>query len=304
MKEKRITHLPKSFKRNILDLHAEEGEQWIEDLPNLIAEMSEKWSLAVDGPFPDLSYNFVAPCVCADGTNAVLKISYNEKDSVILSEAKFLTLVDGKGAVKLLRFDKNYCALLLERLIPGENLIELAKTDDEQATANAIRVMKKIRRPPPKNVRFPTLENWVSSFLRAGKTNFDFAGVKKAQKIFHRLIGSSEQNLLHGDLHHQNILSARRNSFLAIDPKGIVGDIGFEISVFLNNPRGWLLTNPDCRKITTQRRVEQFAEAFDIEPRDLREWAYAEAVLSAWWTVEDGGSDWEKWLACAEIWET
>ncbi len=70
----------------------------------------------------------------------------------------------------------------------------------------------------------------------------------------------------------------------------------------MNNPRGWLLTNPDRRKIM-QRRVEQFAEAFEIEPRDLREWAYAEAVLSAWWTIEDGGSDCEKWLACAEIWE-
>jgi streptomycin 6-kinase len=103
-------------------------------------------------------------------------------------------------------------------------------------------------------------------------------------------------------LHHQNILSARRDSFLAIDPKGIIGDVGFEISVFLNNPRGWLLPNPDCRKIA-QRRVKQFAEAFAIEPRDLCDWAYAEAVLSTWWTLEDGGNDWEKWLACAEIWD-
>lgn len=302
MEKKRIVHLPKKFKRNIFDLHAEKGEQWLDDLPDLIAEISEKWSLAVGEYFPELSYNFVAPCVCADGTNAVLKIGYNEKDSVISSEAKFLTVLDGKGAVKLLRFDKNHCALLLERLMPGENLIELAKTDDEKATANAIQVMKKIRHSPPENAEFPTLEKWVDSFRRAGKTNFDFAGVKKAKKIFDRLIDSSEPGLLHGDLHHQNILSARRDSFLAIDPKGIVGDIGFEISVFLNNPRGWLLTNPDRRKIM-QRRVEQFAEAFEIEPRDLREWAYAEAVLSAWWTIEDGGSDCEKWLACAEIWE-
>jgi hypothetical protein len=39
-----------------------------------------------------------------------------------------------------------------------------------------------------------------------------------------------------------------REPFLAIDPKGIVGDIGFEISVFLNNPRGWLLSNPDRKR--------------------------------------------------------
>lgn len=294
--------MPENFRRNILDLHREKGEQWLADLPDLIAEISGKWSLEVGESFPDLSYNFVAPCVCADGTNAVLKIGYHEKDSVVFSEAKYLTVLDGNGAVKLLRFDENHCALLLERLSPGENLIETATTDDEQATANAIQVMKKIRRSPPKNVEFSTLEKWVDSFLRAEKTDFNFAHIKKAQKIFERLIYSSEQLLLHGDLHHQNILSAGLDSYLAIDPKGIVGDIGFEISVFLNNPRGWLLTNPDRRKIA-QRRVEQFAEAFAINPRDLRDWAYAEAVLSAWWTMEDGGGDWEKWLACAEIWE-
>jgi len=302
MEKKSIAHLPENFSRNIFVLHAEKGKQWLDGLPNLIAKMSEKWSLVVHEPFPDLSYNFVAPCVCEGGTNAVLKIGYNEKDSIILSEANFLTVLDGNGAVKLLQFDKNYCALLLERLLPGENLVELAKTDDEQATANAIRVMKKIRHSPPENIGFPTLEKWVDSFLRAGKTNLDFVSIKKARKIFGRLIGSSEQLLLHGDLHHQNILSARRDSFLAIDPKGIIGDIGFEISVFLNNPRGWLLTNSDRREIA-QRRVEQFAEAFAIKPRDLCDWAYAEAVLSAWWTLEDGRSDWEKWLACAEIWD-
>jgi len=302
MEKKRFAHLPENFKRNIFGSHQKKGKRWLANLPDLIAEMSEKWLLTVDEPFPDLSYNFVTPCVCADGTNAVLKIGYNEKDSVIFSEAKLLTALDGNGAVKLLRFDENRCALLLERLLPGENLIELAKTDDQQATANAICVMKKICRPPPENVEFPTLEKWVDSFLRAEKTNFNFACVKKSRKIFDRLIGSSEQSLLHGDLHHQNILSARRDSFLAIDPKGIIGDIGFEISVFLNNPRGWLLTNPNRRKIA-QRRIEQFAEAFAIETPDLRDWAYAEAILSAWWTIEDGGTDAEKWLICAEIWD-
>lgn len=302
MEKKRGFYLPETFKRNICDLHAEKGERWLSDLPELTAKIAEEWRLFVGEPFPNLSYHYVAPCVCDDGSEAVLKIGFAEKDSIVLSEAKFLNLLNGNGAVKLFRFDEIRCALLLERLMPGKNLVELAKTDDEQATAHAIRVMKKIRCQPPEKIQFPTLENWVASFCRAEKTTFDFTRVKKAQRIFERLIGSSEQQLLHGDLHHQNILSAGREAFMAIDPKGIVGDIGFEISVFLNNPRGWLLTNPDRRTIT-QRRIKQFAAAFIVEPQDLRDWAYAEAVLSAWWTYEDGGNDWEKWLACADIWE-
>jgi streptomycin 6-kinase len=302
MEKKRGFYLPETFKRNICDLHAEKGERWLSDLPELTGEIAEEWRLFVGEPFPNLSYHYVAPCVCDNGSEAVLKIGFAEKDSIVLSEAKFLNLLNGNGAVKLFRFDEIRCALLLERLMPGKNLVELAKTDDEQATAHAIRVMKKIRCQPPEKIQFPTLENWVASFCRAEKTTFDFTRVKKAQRIFERLIGSSEQQLLHGDLHHQNILSAGHEAFMAIDPKGIVGDIGFEISVFLNNPRGWLLTNPDRRTIT-QRRIKQFAAAFTVEPQDLRDWAYAEAVLSAWWTYEDGGSDWEKWLACADIWE-
>lgn len=302
MENKYIARLPENFRRNITDLHAEKGERWLMQIPDLVADISKVWRLVVDQPFQNLSYHFVAPCLCDDGSEAVLKIGFAEEDSIVAKEAEFLRVVDGDGAVRLFRFDEIRCALLLERLRPGENLVELARNDDEQATAQAIRVLKKIRRLPPKENQFPTLEKWVDSFLGAKKTNFEYARVKKAQKIFERLIGSSERQLLHGDLHHQNILSAQRDGFLAIDPKGIVGEVGFEISVFLNNPRGWLLDAPERGKLL-HRRVEQFAEAFALEPGDLRDWAFAEAVLSAWWTIEDGGSDWKNWLACAEIWE-
>jgi streptomycin 6-kinase len=304
MKKNVLDNLPTQFTENVLGVCGTRGRRWLNDLPEIVGEIAEKWALVVENPFPNLSYNYVAPCISrADGSGVVLKIGLpEENDSVIFGEAEFLKITGGSGAVKLLQFDADYRALLLERLLPGENLVKLAETDDEQATTDAIRVLNKICRPPPADHAFPTLDEWVGSFLRAGKTNFDFARVKKAQRIFERLIGSSRQSLLHGDLHHQNILSAQRGQFLAIDPKGIVGDIGFEISVFLNNPRGWILSVPDRRKMLC-RRVEQFAEAFTIEPRDLRDWAFAEAVLSAWWTIEDGGSDWEKWLACAAIWE-
>jgi streptomycin 6-kinase len=303
MKEKRIERLPKKFKRNIVELHAEKGKQWLDDLPDLIAKMSEKWSLAVDKPFPDLSYNFVAPCVCADGTNAVLKIGYNEKDSVIFSEAKFLTVLDGRGAVKLLRFDKNCCALLLERLIPGENLAKLCKTNDEKATLIAIDVMRKICQQPPKNHDFPTLENWINKLQTAAETKFAPRLVAKALNNFEELSDASEQNLLlHGDLHHENILSAERESFLAIDPKGVVGDIGYEIAVFMNNQRRIMRSRQDLRQIIA-RRIEQFSQSFAIEPLKLRKWAFVQAVLSAWWVFEDTKTSSAKWIDYAEIWE-
>lgn len=298
------SELPENFRRNSVGLHAAKGERWLDNLPDLIAEIADKWSLEMENHFEDLSFHYVAPCTCADGTKAVLKLGYAEENSILYSEAKILKFLSGNGAVKLLKFDERFCALLLERLLPGENLIELCKQNDEQATATAIGVLKNFRQPSLPNSGFPTLQEWIKSLLSAHNTLFPQTFIRKAQHYFSELIAASKQDfLLHGDLHHGNILSAQRESYLAIDPKGIVGDIGFEISVFLNNPRSWVLNHPRREKIL-KTRLEMFSQSFEIEPQNLRKWAYAEAVLSAWWTFEDNGKDYEKWLASAQMWDS
>jgi streptomycin 6-kinase len=302
MRDKLFAKLPERFVQNTIDLHREKGEQWLDDLPHLIGEIRENWSLTVEKSFPNLSYHFVAPCVLREnGTRAVLKIGFPEPDSIVFSEAKMLGHFDGNGAVKLLQFDENRCSLLLERLLPGEDLTELCQKNDGQATAIATDIMRKIWDVPFKSNDFPDLEKWTASFRQAENTNFSQRHFETTREFFDELINSSEQRSLHGDLHHQNILSAEREPYLAIDPKGIIGDIGFEIAVFLNNPRGWILSHPNRRQIL-EKRIEQFSRAFEIEPLELRKWAYAEAILSAWWTFEDGGADWAKWLACADVW--
>jgi streptomycin 6-kinase len=298
-----LAELPIRFTENIIGMHAEPGRQWLDILPELIEEIAGKWSLKIDKPFSDLSYNYVAPCVCPNGTKAVLKIGFPEKDSVNFLEAKTLDFVAGEGIVRLLKFDEEFCAMLLERALPGENLIGICKQDDEQATKIAISVMKGFWRVAPENAGFPNLEKWIEGLRSAEDTTFPQKSVKKARDYFTELIASSRQAvLLHGDLHHGNILSAEREAFLAIDPKGIIGDIGYEISVFLNNPRSWILKHSN-RKSILRKRIEMFSESCEIEPESLRKWAYAEAVLSAWWTMEDNGAGWEKWLEYAEIWE-
>ena len=71
--------------------------------------------------------------------------------------------------------------------------------------------------------------------------------------------------LLHGDLHHGNVLSARRRPWLAIDPKGVVGERAFDAGALLYNPR------------------------------------LSRSVLAAYWSWEDGGEMWEEALAFAEM---
>jgi streptomycin 6-kinase len=303
MSENFTKNLPPEFVRNVVGVCGETGARWLHDLPRIVAEIAAEWSLEVRVHFPNLSYNFAAPCVCKNGCEAVLKIGFPETVPVIFGEAAFLRAADGDGTVRLLQFDRERRALLLERLSPGEELKRVCETDDERATRIAVKLLKRIHSRMRLTDGFPSLESWTDGFRKAAKPHFAASFVEKARVYFIELgAASGERRLLHGDFHHQNILSTRGGQFLAIDPKAIVGDIGYEIAVFLNNPRGWLLSRPD-RLALAQRRVEIFAEAFAIEPQNLRKWAYAEAVLSAWWTIEDGGSGAEKWLACAEIWE-
>ena len=293
-------NLPERFVKNTLDLCGKPGEQWLNDLPRIIGELEENWSLKVEKPFPNLSYNFVAPCICKDG--AVLKIALPLNNPEIFNEASFLNVLDGKGAVKLLKSDENHRAILLEKLTPGKHLKELYRKDETKPVEITIKIQREIIKKMPEDSAFKKLEDWFKGFDKAANTVFPREFIAKAHEFYKELSCSSNKFLIHGDLHHENILSAEREPFLAIDPKGIIGDIGYEISVFLNNHLWWLASDANLKEKLNQA-VLQFSEAFEIEPRDLRKWAFAQIVLSAWWTFEDNGENWENELAFAEIWE-
>ena len=106
--------------------------------------------------------------------------------------------------------------------------------------------------------------------------------------------------LLHGDLHHENVLLAG-NTWKAIDAKGLVGDPGYETGVLFYNPMPKVFQVPDLRKLLT-RRLAQLAEELEMDRARIRGWGLAQCVLSAWWHVEDGYQEPAyDVLACAEI---
>ncbi|HSK71137.1 MAG TPA: aminoglycoside phosphotransferase family protein [Pyrinomonadaceae bacterium] len=297
-----FAELPLKFTEVILGAYREEGNLWIERLPEIIGEIEENWSLKAWKPFQNLSYHYVSPCVLTDGSEAVLKIGFPGDSRTVFSEIKILKFLGGKGAVKLLRFDEKRFCFLLEKLVPGENLKTIYQNEPSEAVKTAIEVMRKFWQNPPENHNFPTLEKWFEGFIEAEKINFAPNYVKKARMFFDELTANSkQQTLLHGDFHHENILSAEREPFLAIDPKGIVGDIGYDISVFLINQANWLKTESNL-KGKLDFTILQFAEGFEIEPQNLRKWVFAHSVLSAWWTFEENCENWRDELAFTEIW--
>jgi streptomycin 6-kinase len=299
-----LDNLPKRFVQNTLGVCGRKGKEWLNDLPQIVEELSANWSLEVEKSFPNLSYNYVAPCVCEGTIEAVLKIGLPEEKPEIYNEARFLRTANGNGAVKLLKSDESRRAILLERLSPGANLKEVCLTDEAKAVEIAVGIMRGLLKEPPPNSPFRRLEDWFNNFfVKAAKTNFPFEFQIKTREFYEELSSASKLKfLIHGDLHHENILSATREPFLAIDPKGIIGDIGYEAAVFLNNHLWWLESASDLREKLNDA-VRRFSEAFEIEPKDLRKWAFAQMILSEWWTFEENGENWQTDLALAEIWD-
>ena len=93
--------------------------------------------------------------------------------------------------------------------------------------------------------------------------------------------------LLHGDLHHYNILEDARRGWLAIDPKGVLGERAFEAGAMLRNPLGEMRQFADAAIIS--RRTAILTELLGLDRQRILGWAFSQAVLSALWSIEDGG---------------
>jgi streptomycin 6-kinase len=286
--------------RTVVDVYGDDGAAWLARLPDTIADYARRWSLTVLPPFPNLSYNYVAPALRADGMELVLKLGV--PDPSVESESAALRHYDGHGSARLIEADPAGGAILIERLRPGTTLATIE--DDVQATAIAAEVMRQLWRPAPQQHSFPNVADWADGLerLRAefggGTGPFPPRLVEMAERLFAELLGSQAAPvLLHGDLHHENILAATRQPWLAIDPKGIVGEPAYEVGALLRNR---LEAAPDLRRLQT-RRIDQLSEALGLDRERLLGWSMAQAVLSAWWSYEDHGRGWEPMMANAEV---
>jgi len=294
--------VPESFARTQASLRGEAGLAWLNRLPALTAELARRWSLSVEAPFPNLSYNWVAPAL-RDDAPAVLKLSH-PGDKEFVTEAAALAAFGGRGVCRLLELDLDRGAMLLERLQPGRPLAEAG--NDEEATAAAAGVMRELWRPAPSDHGFPTVSDWAGGFGRLRRRYGGGTGpmpgklVEKAEALFAELLASEgEPLLLHGDLHQENILSARRGPWLAIDPKGVVGEAAYGTAALLHNPVG-TLDAPDPKRLL-ERRLDVLSGELGLDRARVRAWGLAQAVLAAYWGLEDGGLVWEEALRFARL---
>lgn len=292
--------LPTDFRRRIVDVFYDEGASWLRDLPDILQRFTARWQLDVEPPF-DLGYGYVAPATRVDGERVVLKLRVPNHET--RCEIDALRAYDGRAAVRLLDCDRDAGALLLERALPGTQLAD-EDEDDAEATVVAARVMAALWRPPPRGHELPTVLDWWRGAV--DKLEAAFAGgtgplprtlVQRAAATFdaYREDGAM---LLHGDVHHMNILRATREPWLVIDPHGVIGPREFEAGTFLRNR----LLHRDDPTAALRTRLDILAEHSALDRASMVEWAIAHCVLSAMWSLEPTPAhDWRPAVEVAEM---
>ena len=286
--------LPRPFIR-----HNREDPAWLRGLADLLEMLAERWSISLDSPFAKIEINYVAPAVRADGTQCVLKVSRHIKET--RTEIAALRLWDGAGAVGLLESDPDSGALLVERLEPGTMLSTVAEADDDRATLIAAGILRQLWRPVlDVDHSLRPLSDWFGAYDRnraalvRGVDGFPAGLFQRADALRHDLLASTtSSSVLHGDMHHFNVLRAQRAEWLAIDPKGLVGDCAFDVCQFFRNPRRRM-----PRRVNS-RRLDIFCAELGLDRQRTRDWCFVHAVLDVCWDFEDG-NPWQRAVAYAQ----
>lgn len=275
------------FIKNALS-NGKEGKKWLKDIPLLIPKYEKKWHFKARNPYK-LNYNYVAPVVLSDGKEAVLKIGFF-KDKEFQTEIQALTIFNGESCVKIINADKKNCISLLEKLSPGKSLSSLE--DDDKATIILANLMKKLRKPLPSKHNFPNISVWGKALPKLRQRFNGGTGpipsylVKKVEQLLKESMQTSgEPMLLHGDLHHDNVLSSKRDNWLAIDPKGVAAEPAYETAAMIRNPYEKLKKIPNLKPIL-ERRIMLLSKELGLNPTRIHNWCLVQTIISSAWNVE------------------
>jgi len=212
------TPLNPHFLRNLDIYFGAAAKLFLEKLPELIQRYEALWNIQVLEAFPNLSVNFVAPAIGEDGKTYVFKCGVPNPE--FITEIDALQFIKGHGLPKLIHASKEDAVLLQERIMPGISLREVMRRgdlSDTKATEVAAVAMKELfiesSKPIPERYSFPHIGDWLSALAQPAfierKTVFPKKLIELIEVLLPELLASQDSPiLLHGDLHHDNIVSS------------------------------------------------------------------------------------------------
>jgi streptomycin 6-kinase len=255
-----------------------EGTAWLARLPDVLRELGQRWSLGLGTPFEgdEGSCAWVGPVTLANGSAAVLKLGMPHMESE--HEREGLRFWDGDPTVRLLDADDDLGAMLLERCEPGTSLRALPEHEQDLIIARLLRRLWRSPGPAPAHSFRPLsamLAHWSEETLAQSEHWSDPGLVREGLRLFRELSGSAHDCvLLATDLHAGNVLRARREPWLVIDPKPFVGDPAYDATQHLLNCGARLRSDPDGI-------VGRFADLLGVDRDRVHLWLFARAATAA-----------------------
>lgn len=247
-------------------------------LEAVFAPWLRRWRLSPDGePFSTRGSHLMA--VRHDGAPAMLKMALDAEEQ---NGARLMHWWEGEGAAQVFAHDGN--VLLMERAVGTGSLFDMALDgrDDEASRilcATVARLHAPRMKPPPELL---PLEQWFTALRPAAAIHGGILSrcLRTAEDL---LASPRDQVPLHADIHHCNVLDFGPRGWLAIDPKWVIGERGFDYANILCNPDLPIVTQP----ARLRQQVDVVSAAAGVERRRLLQWVLAYAGLSAAWFMED-----------------
>ncbi|MFD9881882.1 aminoglycoside phosphotransferase family protein [Streptomyces alboflavus] len=264
----------------------EAGRAFIAALPARVAEFVDRWELKVVG---DSMYGMAAlvlPVLRADGSDAVVKFQVLDEETE--GEPVALRVWNGDGAVRLLDYDDATGTMLLERARDGQELSEYAEQGPAETRKAVVLLAELLARltsvPAPPGMR--TLGDIAGQMLadtpaalKALRDPGERALIARCADAVREVVGEPGDRMLHWDLHFDNVLASDREPWLAIDPKPLAGDPGFDLWPALDN-----LFEAD----EVCWRFDAMTEILGLDRERARAWTMGRVLQNALWDIEDG----------------
>lgn len=280
--------------------------EWFTALPAMVDVWCERWQITLLPEIPSLSYTVVLFGTSTITGDVVLKLAPPEME--FSAEIAGLTAFQGPGVVRLLHADREFAGMLMQRVLPGTPLRAFDdRIDDATATTIGSDMLKRVWRPAPTDHGdLIPLSRWFRDLyrlrdqIRDGRSGLSVSreSVEFAVALADTLLDSHEATVLHGDMHHGNILENGHGGWTVIDPKGLVGDRAYDVGTWLLN--GWPENEPGDPESILRRRVEIFTRELGLSRAQVLTGALVHFMLCVAWSTVDASpteQQVDQWLA-------
>lgn len=226
----------------------------------------------------------------------ILKIDENK--TLLKSEHRMLAGLSGDCHCKVYAYDESAGFLLEERIFPGTVLRKEPSLEKRIQVFSGI--FHAIHLPMEEG---ETYLDWLEKICDycagnpVGEETRNLAA--QAREVCAEMFGKyPDRALLHGDLHHDNMLLRTDGSYAVIDPKGVVGPAILDIPRFILNELDTDYTCPDREHIREVIRL--LGGQTGYPEADIGKLFFMETVLANIWCLEDGDEMSSRELAVAK----